>query len=1130
MRRIAAIAGLLLLLFFPATAIPGRAQSPNVCSFLPAGMEIDGPVYSDGKVLQGDLTPTSVVEVCNGSFSGSNIWIGIYLYRSPDPASKGIQSDLNAKNGWKESTGYGDRVLECKAPAYCLKPGFSGGLSFSRGCYLVDGGWDATTEQRTRGYLSTLDERLKSASCLGGTAQAPPPNSLGVTLSCEHEFDDPGLVKCAAQAVHPQPNAAITYDWSFDGAAQGATGTELDLTGVKSGPHSAAVTARDTNNNLTSERETVSFTKGASGEASSAPNAGGGAPPLGSWSSAAPAGVPSAASNVPNASSGGPNINPTTLFAGILGLGVVLGAAVGTVGIARRRRNGGSSPAASAAPSASPPAAPAADPKPQTPASNAPAGPAVSTQQRQQNKEVLWLTADPQALTVHGDTKDSVQVRITASKSVNDVVSDASGEVRVSVQAPADDKHVIIEQIDNLTYTVKGVHVGVMPHDCTLAVTGVSLKTGTVAVPAQVSVRVMPVKVEVRVGVIKKGFSYQELVTTIPDICRTVTGSVAATDPSDFFDPELGDFGADYGLDAPASADTQQAVAGAHCSISLRADGHAWTEPKPASTDEKGQFRFQLLRRFSELLGAESVEYRLPMPVKLFVNSEVKTSLRTYFLEFGAFARQTSDVSEGAFPGDSPLADARSECLDYPHRFFVQLCARSEDDYGRLLGALNLLRGSIIFASKYRAGFKDQRAYLNVIADDVYGPIIDVILAAPISSNIVKWLSGERIWLEKLGRAVPTPKEIILAIAGKLVKVPGGKMALWVALLPFRLARYAFRGALKQLAAWYPKVMELAAKVGASPSYLQAMAEELAAGGATPAGETAIANLKAGCSNETEVMVASAFGDIARELLSFGSALKNLLFTFAHVLLLLTALVIKTVAAGIIAPMAALGYEGAREFFGELMDNLWGWYPDFYAKVANWLESFRTSGAQQTPRKSFCDSVLDKIWSLNDMDRVLAGGLDTAYQGSVRLELSDDWLAAINRVSKKEVELMSRWTRDYTRGYSGEGQDRTDIWGWVTIGEVLSPWVETIAKLIQIICFCWAMLIEAGVKLALRLGLKLFGSILAEGPLGLTSWTDLIVDCVRAVFRVGVFGVETYKLYTLYELLPDRVKDLYSRA
>ena len=624
-----------------------------MCNYLPAGMEVDGPIYSDGKTLQGELMPTSVVEVCNGSFSGSNIWIGIFLYRSPDPASKGIQSDLNGNRGWKESTGYGDRVLECKSPAYCLKPGFSGGLTFSRGCYLVEGGWDATTEQRTRGFLSTLDQRLQSASCLGGTAQAPATSSLGVTLSCEHEFDDPGLVKCTAQAVNPKPNAAITYGWSFDGAAQGATGPELDLTGVGSGPHTAAVVARDSNNNLTSEQETVSFTKGASGQTGSPPNGGGGgggAPPLGSWSSAAPASALSAAPigpNAPNGSSSGPSINPATLFTGLVAVGV-LGAAIGVVGIARRRRKSGSSPATPVASPVRPPAAPVADPT-QTSTSNTPAGPTVSTQQ-QQSKEVLWLTADPQTLSIHGNTKDSVQVRITAYKAVNDVVTDASDEVRITVQAPVDDKHVIIEQIDNRTYTVKGVHVGVIPHDCTLAVTGVSMKTGMIALPAQVAVLVTPVKVEVRVHAIKKGFLYQELVTTIPHICRTVTGSVTGTDPSDFFDPELGDFVADYGLDASTSADSQQPVAGAHCWISLRADGHAWTEPKTVSTDDKGQFRFQLLRRFSELLGAESVEYQLPMSVQLFVNSEVKTSLRTYFLEFGDFARQTSDVTDGAYP------------------------------------------------------------------------------------------------------------------------------------------------------------------------------------------------------------------------------------------------------------------------------------------------------------------------------------------------------------------------------------------------------------------------------------------------------------------------------------------------
>ena len=1117
--RAVPIAALFFFAVFFAVTPSARAQPSNVCDYLPSGMQKDGPESALGVDRCASVDPGSTAD-------NYKPIIVIKHFATTAYAEYSLQVSVQMGIGWQGSSGYGDSTLACSgSDAACRWPGTTKGILFRRGCYLVQSGWNASTEQKMRTYLGQIDQRLQSAPCGGGQAKPAatvppsPGNALGVTLQCEHEFPDPGLAKCSAQPVNPRPNASIAYDWTFDSAAQSGTGAELDLAGIKPGPHTAAVTARDTNNNLTSDQETLSFTKGA--PAPTAPTA----PPLGSSNRAAPASPPDASSNVPNLPSRGPNIDASTLIGGIVGTGVVLGAAVG---IARRRRNGRGSPAAPFVPPVRRPAAPAADPTPQTPTSDTPVAPAVSSQQPQ-STEVLWLTADPPTLTVHGASQDAVQVRITAFKAVNDVVSDASAEVNVTVQARAGDKHLIVERIDNLTYMVKGAHVGVLPHDCTLTVSGVSQKTGRVALPAYIAVRITPAKVEARIGVIKKGFVYQELVATIPDVCRTVVGSVASIDPSDFFDSQLRDFGADYGLDGSASATSQQPVASARCFFSIRLDGGDWTEPKPATTDEQGRFRFYLLRQFSELLGT-AVEYQLPVSIQLLVNSEVKTSLRSYLLESDAFARQTSSVIEGAFPGDSPLADARSQCLDYPRRFFDQLCAGSEDEYGRLLGALNLLRGTIIFASKYRAGFKDQRAQLNVIADDVYGPIIDVILALPISTGILKWLMGERILLKKLGIALWTPREIILAIARKLVKIPGGKTALWLSLLPFRAGRYVFRGSLKQLLAWYPRVLELAAQVGVTPSYVEAMAAELAAGGTSEAGEAAIANLKEGCSNETEVMVASAFGEVARELLSFGFALKNLLFTLAHVFLLLTALVIKITAAGIIAPMAALGYEGAREFFAEVMDSLAGWYPNVYASVADWLESFRRSDTQQNPRKSFCDSILDKVWSLDDMDRVLARGLDTAYANSVRLQLSDDWLAAISRTSKKEVVLMNEWTRDYTKGYTGEGADRTDVWGWVTIGEVLTPWVETIAKLIQIFCFCWAVIIEASAKLALRLGLTLSGATLPEGPLGLTSWTDLIADLARAVFRVGVFGIEMLKLKALYDLFPDRVKDLYSQT
>ena len=143
---------------------------------------------------------------------------------------------------------------------------------------------------------------LRSVPCPGS---APPPTlppawSLGVSLNCEHEFEDSGLVKCTAQPINPSPGAAISYDWTFDGGAQGAHRTDLELNGVKPGPHTVTVVAHDTNNNLTSEQETVSFTKGQPGETGGGSNLRGGGPKLGSWGSlTVPGGGPTVSSSSP---------------------------------------------------------------------------------------------------------------------------------------------------------------------------------------------------------------------------------------------------------------------------------------------------------------------------------------------------------------------------------------------------------------------------------------------------------------------------------------------------------------------------------------------------------------------------------------------------------------------------------------------------------------------------------------------------------------------------------------------------------------------------------------------------------------------------------------------------------------
>lgn len=1053
-------------------------------------------------------------------------------------------------SGWQESSGYGERTIACTTDD-CLWPGQTGGLIFHRGCYTVQGAWDSASEQQVRAKLSQLDAMLRSAPCPGSAPPStlPPAGSLGVSLNCEHEFEDPGLVKCTAQPINPSPGATISYGWTVDGGAQGALGTDLELNGVKPGPHTVTVVAHDTNNNLTSEQETVSFTKGQPGETGGGSNLGGGAPKLGSWgSSTVPGGGANVSSSGPIVPSGGSNFNPAAILAGLLGI-AVLGAAVVVV---RRRHNAPPPPPTDPSAWATrpplgpetlnrtrrkpptdspealrPPSAPARQPAHRKPPTSGPEVLATSPSTQNQPDQ-LWLVADPTTVTIHGNAKETTPVRIRAFKSVNGVPLDASNEVRITVQPPADDKHVMITPIDNLNFTVKGVHIGTQPHDCQITVSGVSLSTGKSAAPVQILVRIIPVKVEVRIGVIKKGFLYQELVATIPDICRTVTGRVVEIDPaSDLNLDELSDnVGADLRssilTDQPQTpTDGNQPVAYARCWASSRADGANWSSPRQLTTDDRGQFRFGILRRFAEYLDAENVDYELPTPVELSVNNEVSQSYKTYCLELETFKRHTSDRVEGAFPGDSPLADARSSCADYPHRFFLQLCANKEDDYNLLLGSINLLRGSIIFSYKYRDGFKDERSIVNQCAKDVFGGIIDVILALPISTSLVKWVSGERLAFTIRGRTFqfPSLKDFFLEIARVVAKIPGGKLLLKALVLGLKAGRYVLLGLMKTLRAFLQAAIQLAEKVRLTPRFLQFLMDCVQ--GAPAEGEAIVSTLRKNVPDDFGSAIAEVYFEAARGFLLLGALAREFFYSLPHICIMLAALAIRVFAATISAIMKNLGYEGAIEFWGEVLDNQIGsWLGEMYDSAGKWLEAKRAE-PDKTPSKSLCDTIMDKVWSLEDMDRTIADCLNQAYESSVGLEVPNGWLDHITNVSRIEDALMTQWNKDYTT-------DDKDSWGWIQIGEEISRWVKLAAKIFQMIMLAEAVLIEGLIKLAAKIGFQLFDGPSTETPVGLTSTADLVVDSSDLFFRAAIFGAETMKLYTLIHALPERIRVLYT--
>ena len=97
------------------------------------------------------------------------------------------------------------------------------------------------------------DARMSASFVLAGSSSLPPPTTLGVSLQCSHNFEDPGLVVCSAEPRAQAADAVLVYDWSVDGAGQGAGGGELTLTGVAPGAHTVTVVVRDDANGLVSE-------------------------------------------------------------------------------------------------------------------------------------------------------------------------------------------------------------------------------------------------------------------------------------------------------------------------------------------------------------------------------------------------------------------------------------------------------------------------------------------------------------------------------------------------------------------------------------------------------------------------------------------------------------------------------------------------------------------------------------------------------------------------------------------------------------------------------------------------------------------------------------------------------------
>ena len=406
----------------------------------------------------------------------------------------------------------------------------------------------------------------------------------------------------------------------------------------------------------------------------------------------------------------------------------------------------------------------------------------------------------------------------------------------------------------------------------------------------------------------------------------------------------------------------------------------------------------------------------------------------------------------------------------------------------------------------------------------MFGGIIDVVLALPISTSLIKWVSGERLAFTIRGRTFhfPSFEDFFLGIARGVAKVPGAKLLLKALVLTLKAGRYVLLGLMKTLRAFLQAAIQLAEKVRLTPRFLQFLVDCVQ--GAPAEGEAIVSTLRKNVPDDFGSAIAEVYFEAARAFLLLGALAREFFYSLPHICIMLAALTIRVFAATITATMTNLGYEGAIEFWGDVLDNqIGGWLGDMYDAAGNWLEAERAAVPDKVPTKSLCDTIMDKVWSLDDMDRTIADGLNQAYTASARLEVPEDWLNTISNVSRIEDALMTQWNRDYTI-------DDKDSWGWIQIGEEISRWVKLAAKIFQMLMLAEAVLIEGLIRFAAKIGFQLFDGPSTEGPIGATSAADLVVDSSDLFFRAAIFGAEAMKLYTLIHALPERIRLLYNRT
>lgn len=1113
----------LVVVLFAATvaALSLRAQGPDLCSVMPPGGDA-----TPGEVDSYDRRAGTVAK-CIALYTGKG-QASITLYDKPSTPQAGVaqhkvfseQDHMGFARDPNPHTvplnGIGDSGIEV------IKDQFPVGESdspvryqivYQRGCYFVyinAGGafgmsfiqgangaadWEATREW-VRATAAQIDEKLKSAPCPGSSGETPTPppptpGSLGVTISCQHNFTQADLVVCTASPSEAKSDAVLSYQWTFDGAAQSVRGSELTLTGVAPGDHSVSVIASDSVNQLTSSPQSVSFTKGA-----------GGAPPLG----------PGITTSGSSGGGGGRRI-PIVPIAVITT--VLVGAAATAVVLGGRKKpltpmgpevyGAPLPPRPSTPPERIPTARPSRPPesaRPPVPPERA-QQPAAATPPKQQDRKdegELWLDASAPWITLLGDGTQEVVLTVRACRRAGGAVVDASAEVTPRHDLSHPKKVQLIARPGFCAFAVRATHAGNTPAVATVTFSGTAA-AGPVR-PAVVTVQVQPVKIDVKITVWKEHFLKQEVVATLPSMAAEVRGKVRGG--------EAGRFGDVYD---------------AHCTASLKVGNGAWSNPVEVRSGTDGTFYFGLPPRLVQLYGAELASYHLPATIEMGFDAEVERALHNYRAALTDLRRHVAEN-----PGSTAYAQPLAHCDDYPEELSKQLREEKERDNELSLSAIHLLRCSLLFALKYRRDLHSQRRLLDLASQEALGSLVDVITdLLPMAMGFYKWLGGQgyRGVIAGMPLDLPGFPAYILDLARGLKRVPGMRFFSRGLLLLVRVLR-APVAALDKAVFWMlDKALDLARAAGLTTRHVEWVSQF-----GSDANEIPLRNLFDDVADPL-IEAARHFAETAGMLVR--ATMKFLMGT-VHALMLLVGGVLKAIGA-VIRNLGWDAESGWANTVGEIIEvaignaasAIYDNFGDLIQRLITGEPPAANPAPGSLPTKNAADVIMDALVTLSDLDNLCAPEVQRAYERAHALNVPKEWQAAVHRAAKQELEVMARFEK---------AQEA------VSFVDQAAPVAKLAVKIVQMVMFTWATVLEMLIRVAGKLGEKLGPSnpmlqrlteALRKAPgggdaIGFAGNFEKYIDvCELLIIRLPIIIKEIVTLKCIHSMAPTRIKALYEK-